>query len=160
MDTEIPLGLTWGENPKREPSKVHIEWHAPCGCAFHPTPFPHVHPCANEHQRPDLAIVTVNKGAGAPEAAFRLGDAPLYAQAEVDRAIAGVANETQAQVEAMREVIIGLASFVNGDPCWCQCAGGKHSKACRKAKDLPLWRSPSGVSLPWKDSKSTAKAGK
>lgn len=51
---EHPLSLTWGENPNREPGRVHIEWHAPCGCAFHPTPFPHVHPCSDEHKRPDL----------------------------------------------------------------------------------------------------------
>ena len=47
-----PLGLTWGENRAREDGVSHVEWHAPCGCAFHPTPFPHVHPCTNEHKRP------------------------------------------------------------------------------------------------------------
>lgn len=52
--TEKPLGLTWGDNTTREKDKTHVEWHAPCGCAFHPTPFPHVHPCTNEHKRPDL----------------------------------------------------------------------------------------------------------
>lgn len=51
-------GLAWGENPNREPGKIHIEWHAPCGCAFHPKPFPHVHPCTNEHKRPDLHALT------------------------------------------------------------------------------------------------------
>jgi hypothetical protein len=56
--TEIPLGLTWGDNGNREPEQVHIEWHAPCGCAFHPTPFPHIHPCTNEHKRPDLHALT------------------------------------------------------------------------------------------------------
>ena len=56
-DDQIPimLGLTWGENPKRSTSdRTHIEWHAPCGCAFHPNPFPHIHPCSDEHKRPDL----------------------------------------------------------------------------------------------------------
>ena len=48
------LGLTWGENPRRESGKTHIEWHAPCGCAFHPNPFPHVHPCSDAHKRTDL----------------------------------------------------------------------------------------------------------
>lgn len=53
-----PLGLTWGENHNREQGRVHIEWHAPCGCAFHPVPFPHAHPCSNEHKRPDLHALT------------------------------------------------------------------------------------------------------
>lgn len=51
------LGLTWGENPGREAGGTHIEWHAPCGCAFHPNPFPHVHPCSDEHKRPDLNVI-------------------------------------------------------------------------------------------------------
>jgi hypothetical protein len=55
--TGSEIDLTWGENRIREPGKVHIEWHAPCGCAFHPTPFPHVHPCSDEHKRPDLHVV-------------------------------------------------------------------------------------------------------
>jgi hypothetical protein len=56
---EIPLGLTWGENRNREDDRTaHVEWHAPCGCAFHPKPFPHVHPCSNEHKRPDLHTLT------------------------------------------------------------------------------------------------------
>lgn len=51
----IELGLSWGENQNREDDGTsHIEWHAPCGCAFHPKPFPHVHPCSDEHKRPDL----------------------------------------------------------------------------------------------------------
>lgn len=86
---------------------------------------------------------------------------------EVDRTVAGAIDEMQTEIEAMRDVVVGLAVFVNGDPCWCQwqtlCGlidrrqsiaigtGGKHSKACRDAKNLPLWRSPSGISLPWKD---------
>lgn len=86
---------------------------------------------------------------------------------EVDRTVAGAIGEMQSEIEAMRDSIVGLAVFVNGDPCWCQwqtlCGlidrrqsiaigtGGRHSKACRDARNLPLWRSPSGVSLPWKD---------
>lgn len=57
----IPLGLIWGENSKREPGKIHVEWHAPCGCAFHPDPFPHVHPCSDEHKRPDLHATMTSK---------------------------------------------------------------------------------------------------
>lgn len=57
-DTPTAIGLTWGENQNREPGQVHVEWHAPCGCAFHPQPFPHVHPCTNEHKRPDLHALT------------------------------------------------------------------------------------------------------
>lgn len=58
MEVEKPLELTWGENALREPGKVHLEWHAPCGCAFHPKPFPHVHPCGDGHKRSDLNVVT------------------------------------------------------------------------------------------------------
>jgi hypothetical protein len=55
MPNQIPIGLVWGENPKRSTSdQTHIEWHAACGCAFHPHPFPHIHPCSEEHKRPDL----------------------------------------------------------------------------------------------------------
>ena len=60
-------------------------------------------------------------------------------------------EEMQAEIETLRNALISLAVFVGGDPCWCKCEGGKHSEVCRKAKNLPLWRSPSGISLPWKD---------
>jgi len=60
-------------------------------------------------------------------------------------------DETQSQIEALRSALVGLARFVGGDPCWCQCDGGEYSEACRIAFNLPLWRSPSGVVLPWKD---------
>ena len=59
---EMPIGLIWGENQRD--GGTHTEWYAPCGCAFHPEPFPHVHPCSDGHKRPDLhateeqAIVT------------------------------------------------------------------------------------------------------
>lgn len=58
QDDIAPIGLEWGENGNREPGQIHIEWHAPCGCAFHPKPFPHIHPCTNEHKRPDLHTLT------------------------------------------------------------------------------------------------------
>ena len=45
MNTYIkPLNLTWQQN-KRD-GKKHLEWSAPCGCAYHPEPQPHVHQCA------------------------------------------------------------------------------------------------------------------
>lgn len=46
------LNLRLGDN--RRNRSLHHEWHAPCGCAFHPDPFPHVHPCSGEHKRADL----------------------------------------------------------------------------------------------------------
>ncbi len=41
------LCLAWGLNGKRDPKRDHVEWHAPCGCAYHPEgdQGPHVHPC-------------------------------------------------------------------------------------------------------------------
>ena len=43
-----PLALTWGEHERND--KLHTEWYAPCGCAFHPEGHqgPHIHPC-NKH---------------------------------------------------------------------------------------------------------------
>lgn len=49
---EARLDLMWGDHP-RDGGK-HTEWHASCGCAYHPNPFPHVHPCGDNHKRPDL----------------------------------------------------------------------------------------------------------
>lgn len=43
------LGLTWGWNLRD--GEDHQEWHAPCGCAYHPEPHPHVHPCSPQHDR-------------------------------------------------------------------------------------------------------------
>lgn len=37
------LNLTWRTNVRD--GKTHREWTAPCGCAYHPEPAPHVHPC-------------------------------------------------------------------------------------------------------------------
>lgn len=39
----MDLSLTWGTNTRD--GRSHIEWHAPCGCAYHPQPSPHVHHC-------------------------------------------------------------------------------------------------------------------
>lgn len=56
MPEERTTELTWGENNRG--GRTHLEWHAPCGCAFHPSPFPHVHPCSDNHKRPDLHAKT------------------------------------------------------------------------------------------------------
>lgn len=47
-------GLTYGKNKRAGDDREHMEWHAKCGCAYHPEPFPHVHPCSDAHKRPDL----------------------------------------------------------------------------------------------------------
>lgn len=77
---------------------------------------------------------------------------------EVDRTVVGAIDEMQTEIDSLRNVLVSLASFVGGDPCWCMCDGracasGTHTKACRGALNLQLWRSPSGVWLPWKDSR-------
>lgn len=43
------VDLLWAEHTRD--GSAHVEWHAPCGCAYHPKPFPHVHPCSDEHNR-------------------------------------------------------------------------------------------------------------
>jgi len=58
----VPIRLIGGQHQRN--GGTHTEWHSLCGCAFHPNPFPHVHPCSDGHKRPDLhateeqAIVT------------------------------------------------------------------------------------------------------
>lgn len=42
-----PLSLSWGGHERD--GGLHTEWYAPCGCAYHVDPQPHVHPCA-KHQ--------------------------------------------------------------------------------------------------------------
>ena len=54
----VTLDLVWGDN--RRDDGVHIEWHARCGCAYHPRPFPHVHPCSEAHKRPDMALLATD----------------------------------------------------------------------------------------------------
>lgn len=56
-------GLRWGEHERG--GQFHTEWFAPCGCAYHPQPFPHVHPCSEAHKRPDLHA-PAHPGAGEP----------------------------------------------------------------------------------------------
>ena len=55
------LRLFWGKH-ERDGEK-HIEWYAPCGCAYHPEPEPHVHPCS-EHRKTGI---TTEPGEGQPE---------------------------------------------------------------------------------------------
>lgn len=45
-----PLRLCWGGHWRG--GARHIEWYAPCGCAYHPEPKPHVHPCAEHAPAP------------------------------------------------------------------------------------------------------------
>ena len=37
------LDLIWQQNLRD--GKYHWEWTAHCGCAYHPEPYPHIHPC-------------------------------------------------------------------------------------------------------------------
>lgn len=39
-----PLNLVWALQLRD--GHYHYEWHAPCGCAYHPEPQPHVHQCS------------------------------------------------------------------------------------------------------------------
>lgn len=45
----IAIALQWGEHERD--GGTHTEWYAPCGCSYHPKPFPHVHPCSDGHRR-------------------------------------------------------------------------------------------------------------
>lgn len=59
--TKTGIVLILGDN-QRDGGK-HVEWHAPCTCAFHPWPSPHWHPCPQ------------HKAAGrATDLAFELAD--------------------------------------------------------------------------------------
>ena len=53
--TVTGIVLEWGRNQRD--GNVHTEWHAPCGCAWHPSPAPHWHPCDQHQPRPALAEV-------------------------------------------------------------------------------------------------------
>lgn len=55
---------------------------------------------------------------------------------EVDRTVAGVIDEMQTEIEALRNVLWRLAVFVGGAPCWCRCEGFNHSTVCRDARIL------------------------
>lgn len=58
---------------------------------------------------------------------------------EVDRTVAGALNEALEEIEDLRNVLRRLAAFPGGEPCWCQCDGGKHSRACLDARQLRIW---------------------
>lgn len=58
---------------------------------------------------------------------------------EVDRTVAGAIHEAADEIETLRSVLRRLASIVADTPCWCQCYGFKHSKACRDAQRLKIW---------------------
>lgn len=47
-----PLNLSWSEH-ERDAGK-HTEWHAPCGCAYHPEPKPHIHPCSKHLEMSEM----------------------------------------------------------------------------------------------------------
>lgn len=48
MSKPIRLGLAWGRNLRD--GKLHEEWAAICGCAYHPRPSPHIHSCVKHQQ--------------------------------------------------------------------------------------------------------------
>lgn len=58
---------------------------------------------------------------------------------EVNRTVAGAIHEAAAEIDTLRSVLRRLASVVGDTPCWCQCYGFKHSKACRDAQQLKIW---------------------
>jgi hypothetical protein len=51
--TKSGIPLTWTSNWRG--GKAHIEWHAPCGCAWHPKPKPHWHPCEAHSPKHELS---------------------------------------------------------------------------------------------------------
>lgn len=66
-------------------------------------------------------------------------------QYEVDRVVAAAIFEAAEEIETLRSVLRRLASIFGETPCWCQCYGFKHSKACRDAQRLKIWpRRPAG----------------
>lgn len=56
--TKTGIPLEWG--PNQRDGKEHTEWHAPCGCAFHPKPSPHWHPC--EAHSPERELSAKREG--------------------------------------------------------------------------------------------------
>lgn len=48
------LNLKWGKHWRG--CKIHMEWHAPCGCAYHPEPEPHVHKCIRHSTLAELEV--------------------------------------------------------------------------------------------------------
>lgn len=58
---------------------------------------------------------------------------------EVDRTVAGAIDEALSELETLRGVLRRLAVIIGGEPCWCQCEGGKHSRVCRETRQLKIW---------------------
>ncbi len=55
------LNLVWGDSVRSGES--HLEWHAPCGCAYHPEgdQGPHVHPCEDHDTGRDARIAALEE---------------------------------------------------------------------------------------------------
>lgn len=53
---------------------------------------------------------------------------------EVDATVAGAIYEAADEIDKLRNVLRRLAVIVGDEPCWCDCEGFKHSKACRDAQ--------------------------
>lgn len=54
------LNLLW--LPNTRDGETHMEWSAPCGCAYHPEPQPHVHQCHVHQQGEVLELSGQEKG--------------------------------------------------------------------------------------------------
>lgn len=62
---------------------------------------------------------------------------------EVDRTVMGAIDEMRDEIETLRNTLVQLAVFIDGDPCWCRYAKtGEHTEACRTAFKLRLWPRP------------------
>jgi hypothetical protein len=65
---------------------------------------------------------------------------------QADRTVVGAVDEMQSEIETLRNMLVRLAVFVSGEPCWCRCEGyterqegSVHSKVCRDILKLRLW---------------------
>jgi len=56
----IPPNLVWGKHIRQ--GSEHTEWHTPCGCAYHPEPYPHVHACSDKHDRVKKKLGAIGTG--------------------------------------------------------------------------------------------------
>lgn len=89
--TKSGIVLTWGEHERD--GRRHTEWHAPCGCAFHPKPTPHWHPC----------IWHRNTGSFVEQAAFNGGLA---------NEMEGRALKAEARLATLEKVAEAASKFV------------------------------------------------
>lgn len=84
--TARPLNLTWGEHGRD--GAQHTEWHAPCGCAYHPEPKPHVHQCVGHKKtiyEASVEIVKAERKVGCALLQKRLGVGYNVAYACIER---------------------------------------------------------------------------